>query len=260
MTWYYAENNSQQGPVSDEQLGQLAASGRVNGSTLVWKAGMGAWTALEQAAPELLAAPALAAASDGTPASAFPALGPETALCSTCNQFKPLDQIVMISGQRVCATCKPVVLQKLKQGDAPVPTFRYGGFWIRFAARFLDGLILQPVSLLINMLMLGSVFGNPNAGAGTQAGAILLGTLIGFGYSIFFLGRFGATPGKMVAGLRVVREDGSPLGYGLATGRVFADLVSALTLGIGYLIAAFDVEKRALHDRICNTRVIYKKG
>ena len=45
MIWYYAENNAQAGPVSDEQLRELAQPGRIQGATLVWKAGMDAWMA-----------------------------------------------------------------------------------------------------------------------------------------------------------------------------------------------------------------------
>ena len=44
------------------------------------------------------------------------------------------------------------------------------------------------------------------------------------------------------------------------TGRVsFAEMLSSLTLGIGYIMVAFDDEKRGLHDRdICDTRVVRK--
>lgn len=259
MTWYYAENNSQQGPVSDEQLRQLAASGRINPQSLVWKAGMAEWTALANAAPQLLAqtaAPVMAGGAAAVPDQAFPALGPETALCGTCNKFKPLDQIVMIAGQRVCADCKPGSLQRLRQGESPVMSFRYAGFWIRFAALFLDGIILAPITVGVTMYLLPALMGND---MGTQVLFQLGFTLLGIGYKAFFNGKYGATPGKMVAGIRVVRPDGSGLGYGLATGRAFAEIISGIVLYIGYLIAAFDTEKRSLHDRICNTRVIYKQ-
>jgi uncharacterized RDD family membrane protein YckC len=43
---------------------------------------------------------------------------------------------------------------------------------------------------------------------------------------------------------------------GRAFGRYFGKLLSAIILGIGYIMAAFDSEKRALHDMICDTRVI----
>ena len=41
-----------------------------------------------------------------------------------------------------------------------------------------------------------------------------------------------------------------------AIGRYFAAMLSSLILCIGYLLIAFDAEKRALHDMICDTRVI----
>lgn len=257
MTWYYAENNAQQGPVSDDQLRALAAGGRINGQTLVWKDGMGAWTALEQAAPHLLpqAAPGMPGVPGDVPDQAFPALGPETALCSSCNRFKPVDQIVMIAGQRVCAECKGVSLQRIRQGETPGPKFRYGGFWIRVVAYLLDVIIMLPVTLGLTMFLLPSLMG---ADTGAQLFYQLAANLFGIAYKVFFIGKFGATPGKMVAGLRVVRADGSAVGYGLAAGRTLAEFLSAIVLCIGYLIAAFDPEKRTLHDRICNTRVVYK--
>ncbi|MBS0657438.1 MAG: RDD family protein [Verrucomicrobia bacterium] len=258
MTWYYAENNAQQGPVSDDQLRALAAGGRINGQTLVWKDGMANWTALEQAAPHLLAAPApamAAAAAAGVPDQAFPALGPETALCSSCNRFKPLDQIVMIAGQRVCADCKQVSLQRIRQGETPGQRFRFAGFWIRFVAVVLDGIILMPISVGLAIYLLPSLMG---ADAGAQLLYQIAANILGLAYKIFFNGKYGATPGKMVVGIRVVRQDGSSLGFGLAAGRALAEILSGILIGIGYLIAAFDAEKRSLHDRICNTRVIYK--
>ena len=63
---------------------------------------------------------------------------------------------------------------------------------------------------------------------------------------------------KMALKLKVLRADGSPVGYGIATGRYFSYLISFMPIGIGFLMAAFDEEKRALHDRICDTRVIWE--
>jgi uncharacterized RDD family membrane protein YckC len=37
-------------------------------------------------------------------------------------------------------------------------------------------------------------------------------------------------------------------------------IVSGIILLIGYIMAGFDEEKRALHDRVCDTRVIYKRS
>jgi uncharacterized RDD family membrane protein YckC len=62
----------------------------------------------------------------------------------------------------------------------------------------------------------------------------------------------------MALGLKVVRSDGTKLSNGRIVGRYFAELVSLLVLWIGYIMAAFDDQKRALHDMICDTRVIKK--
>ena len=70
------------------------------------------------------------------------------------------------------------------------------------------------------------------------------------------MGKYGATPGKMACRLKVIRPDGGTISYMLSFGRAFAELISYMTLYIGYIMAAFDNEKRALHDHICDTRVV----
>ena len=78
------------------------------------------------------------------------------------------------------------------------------------------------------------------------------------GYYTFLVGKYGATLGKMATKLRVVNPDGSPVGYGKACGRYFAQILSGMICLIGYLMVIWDPERRALHDRICATRVIRK--
>jgi uncharacterized RDD family membrane protein YckC len=60
----------------------------------------------------------------------------------------------------------------------------------------------------------------------------------------------------MACGLKVVTPEGSPIGFGRAFGRAMAEILSGLICNIGYIIAGFDSQKRALHDHIANTRVI----
>lgn len=78
-------------------------------------------------------------------------------------------------------------------------------------------------------------------------------------YDVFFNGRFGATPGKMVIGARIVRVDGSNLGYSRAFLRWAASRISDFTFGIGYLMVAVRGDKRALHDLLAGTKVIFKR-
>jgi uncharacterized RDD family membrane protein YckC len=71
----------------------------------------------------------------------------------------------------------------------------------------------------------------------------------------------GTTVGKWATGLRIERQNGEPLGFGHATLRhTLGYLVSLLTLGLGFLLAAFDPEGRALHDRIAGTIVVRELG
>jgi uncharacterized RDD family membrane protein YckC len=80
--------------------------------------------------------------------------------------------------------------------------------------------------------------------------------VIGLLYDIFFIRKYDATPGKMALGVKLLRADGSKLSIGRIIGRYFAHIISALPLGIGYIVAGFDDEKRTFHDRICDTRVV----
>jgi uncharacterized RDD family membrane protein YckC len=78
---------------------------------------------------------------------------------------------------------------------------------------------------------------------------------VSLAYSVGFQGRFGATPGKRLLGLRVVTLDGSPLSYGGAFRRYCAELLSVLSFGLGYLMVLAP-EKRALHDILTGTQVV----
>ena len=151
---------------------------------------------------------------------------------------------------------------------------RYGGFWIRFLARLIDGIILGVINGIVRipfMMMFGAgmglgldrglrgglVFGP--AMAGVMGVSALIGVALGAAYDVYFLSAHGATPGKMALGLRVIRADGGPISPMLALARHFAEWISAIILLFGYIMAGFDPEKRALHDRICETRVIYSR-
>jgi uncharacterized RDD family membrane protein YckC len=198
---------------------------------------------------------------------------PDVRYCSQCGQPSPLDQLARFGDTLVCPNCKNSFVQKLREGVSPVqPVFQYGGFWIRFVAALIDGIIMTVTSSAVQLLLLGSAY-RPFAnmrepvppdqalaafGAimGTLALSALIGIAIGASYEGFFVSRVGATPGKMALGLKVVRPNGGPVSLGRAFARYFAKWLSSLTFGIGYIIAGFDAEKRAMHDMIVETRVI----
>jgi uncharacterized RDD family membrane protein YckC len=74
-------------------------------------------------------------------------------------------------------------------------------------------------------------------------------------YYVYFWGWRGATPGQRFFGLTVEAESGSgPLGPGRAALRFLGYLLSAASLGVGFLMIAFTGS--GLHDRIAGTRVV----
>jgi uncharacterized RDD family membrane protein YckC len=165
------------------------------------------------------------------------------------------------SGLYVCAGCKPLFVQKLAEGvRIQTGALNYAGFGIRFGAKMLDGIILSIVFVppLFYFAFRAVSSRQPGQFQVLQAGVQLLYVCANVGYNIFFLGKYGATPGKMACKLRVVTAEGCNISYGRAAGRAFAEMLSGIICYAGYLMVAFDSEKRALHDRICHTRVVYK--
>lgn len=123
----------------------------------------------------------------------------------------------------------------------------------------LAGLIIRlPLVIMLGIGMgRGSVFSMTPGLSAVTGISFLLNLVLGVIYEVYFVSTRGATPGKMALGLKIIRADGSPVDAGLALGRYVAYIISGLLLCIGYIMAAFDSQKRALHDRICETRVIY---
>lgn len=70
--------------------------------------------------------------------------------------------------------------------------------------------------------------------------------------------RFGTTPAKALFGLRVVRPDGRRVGVLRSFVRAWAvPFVLAVTIGVDAVVAALSRRRRALHDRLCGTVVVY---
>ncbi len=260
MEWYYAEGENRVGPVSDTDMNALATSGKVRPETLVWHDGMAGWQPYSSVRPggAPATAPGLRLKPYAAPEATLP--GSQTPhACSVCGKPFPADEMIQYQNSWVCAACKPIFFQRVKEGASVPGVMDYAGFWIRVGARFVDGIILYVVNTLVGVVAGAGIAAGGSRSAlhvGLQIILMFIGIGIGAAYTIWFTGKYGATPGKMACKIKVVRADGSPLTYGRACGRYFADMVNGLTLGIGYIMVAFDEEKRGLHDRICDTRVI----
>ncbi len=243
--WYYLEGSEQVGPVSEEQFQAKVLDGSINEQTLVWQQGMADWQPYGQQA---------------SPQSSSPAtVG--TTLCPNCGASVSRGDLIIIDQVSVCPHCKEDYVQRIKEGLTPTGQhYDYGGFWIRFGAKFVDGLITGGVQIGFNF-MIGIVMATTqNETAAVSAYIIMQIVTIAFNlfYYVFFVGKYQATPGKMACGLRIITADGGRVTYLRAFGRMFAEGLSGMILWIGYLMCIWDDEKRCLHDRICNTRVVRK--
>ncbi len=179
--------------------------------------------------------------------------------CTVCSRRFPRDEMVRFGTSWVCAACKPGYVQMLAQGKPRLGEFRYAGFWIRFGAKLLDWLILGVVNFLVG-LVLGFIAPktSPMLVLAYSMVLYILQICIAAAYSGYFLSAHRATPGKMACGLQVVSPQGGQISVMRGVGRYFAEILSGMVLMIGYLMVPFDDEKRALHDRICDTRVVYQ--
>jgi uncharacterized RDD family membrane protein YckC len=270
--WYYAANNRQVGPVSEAELDALAAAGSIGKDTLVWSEGMANWSAYGAARPHAgpLETPGPAALSPfDSGSAATPVAAPDQPqgtmrFCTECGRQTPERELATFGDRLVCANCKPAFAHGLRERGLSSGQYVYAGFWIRFLARIIDGFIVNIVVFPLMFMVLGAAaFTDPNVAVSgaflaLQVVMMFFGFALQAAYEVFFLTRYAATPGKMVVGKKVVAVNGATLTAGRALARYLATILSSFTLMIGYIIAAFDDEKRALHDRICDTRVVAK--
>jgi len=151
--------------------------------------------------------------------------------------------------------------------DVPLNKSFYAGFWRRYIALGLDIYIFVFIAFLVLLLVIlvfipfifHCDFGIFQVKYGKVWTAIivqLIGWGVMFGYFVFLNGKYGATIGKMIMRIKIVQIDYSPINYKIAMIRFFAFLLSCITLGIGFLLAAFDPQKQGLHDKIAKTYVV----
>lgn len=156
------------------------------------------------------------------------------------------------------------------------------GFWWRLLAFIIDNIILGLMVLIVIMptlivlLLLNMPFTNA---AGNQAwvnsltlanmitlGLVGLASLVSaviiiFGYYIFLEGHYGYTIGKYLLGLRVLRTNGTKIGYKEAILRNISKYIDNLII-IDTLIMLifFYNEKQRGFDRIANTMVVHLRN
>jgi uncharacterized RDD family membrane protein YckC len=191
--------------------------------------------------------------------------------CAQCGKAFGQSDLVPIAGNWVCGACKPAFLSRVVAGGPGVASsLRYAGVGIRFGARFIDGLVFMvPFAIVAFLLLPGMLRTAANKAPTIFNGTFVLVALVfGVFYEVLMLRYWGATLGKMACGLKVVRSDGSNLGWGVSFGRYFmynvvisaVPFVNWILLITTAVMAGTDEQKRGLHDRVCDTRVIYVRS
>lgn len=141
----------------------------------------------------------------------------------------------------------------------------YAGFWVRLAAYVIDSIIVFFGLLFVRLFLSGimSVLSDTWIGGNILFHYTLKDILLyGFQVLYFILCTYltGTTLGKRAMNLRVVSADGQKLTIlNVVYRETIGRFLCSISVGIGYIIAGVDREKRGLHDILCDTRVIYAK-
>jgi len=117
---------------------------------------------------------------------------------------------------------------------------RYAGFWPRLWASLLDTVVLLPITAIYawgsERYRLFDLY--------SLAPDIALFLF----YNVYLVKRFGGTPGKLVAGIRILKVDGESVGIREALLRCSVDLIFALLTSIGMLVAIFRMSDAEFHS------------
>jgi len=166
--------------------------------------------------------------------------------------------------------------------QAAAPVLEYVGVGRRFVALIVDGIILV---IFQNVLFRGmSIMGLHSSGniTTTEGDAahmlaywlrhldtyavlqIAISTIIPFVYFIIMEAALGATTGKMLLGVRVVRLDGSSISWGQSITRNLLRVIDHIPYGIPYLLGAILIwtspARQRLGDRIAQTVVVRRRS
>lgn len=194
----------------------------------------------------------------------------EPAVATPVSTSSPADTYAATPSPPVQTWQPPVAIQ-------PTSTVGYAGFWLRFVAAIIDGLILLAVRKILFLpfgirtgmgMGMGGIFRGGRQPQDLSALMPMLGLMFRIAiisaliqwlyFSLMESSVWQATLGKKALGLTVTDPEGRRISFGRATGRYFAKILSTLTIGIGYLMAGFTAKKQALHDMIAGTLVLRK--
>lgn len=224
--------------------------------------------------------------------------GEEMVVCAHCGEVRPLSQMTTYGDRYVAIEHKDAFVQSLAEGAA-LPNLAGAdqlqpvGFWWRFLASVIDSFCLMIPGCILALPVYFITMGGSKAVGETEMILVqsvnqIMNLVLNAFYEGILTGKYGGTVGKLVLGFKVVRVDGSPLGYGHAFGRwaakalngliyaspfylmIFLNLnqddivvgaslsMATLVTGIGFYMAGWTKRRQALHDFMAKTLVVKK--
>ncbi len=217
--WHYVIEGNQAGPVPEPELVDMLSAGQLPPETLVWTETQEDWVEASTVDDLVHPAPAVAPVAAVTP------------------------EVVNLP------TPEPV--------REEVATVTYAGFWKRFAASLIDGIIVSMVGVFFGAfsgVLFGRILGSPEGAALIVNGVSIVTQWLY--YALLESSPNQATVGKMALGVKVTDMDGNRISFARATGRHFGKILSALLFCIGYLMVAFTPRKQGLHDIMAGCLVV----
>jgi uncharacterized RDD family membrane protein YckC len=138
----------------------------------------------------------------------------------------------------------------------PMPGWHYAGFWVRFLAILIDGILLGILTSVLAPFS-GPQFTMTGNQIAVHAGSNAIGTLIGLVYFVGLWSWRGQTIGMMPFNMQVVGvADGKRIDIFRGLLRYVGVIISIIPLFLGLIWAAFDPRKQGWHDKIASTVVI----
>lgn len=119
---------------------------------------------------------------------------------------------------------------------------RFGAFLVDFVISVLVG--------VVGLIAASAIGGDVN----------VVNFLVSIGYWIVVLvmvATRGQSPGKIAIGIKIVKTDGRPIGFGTTLLReVIGKIISSIIILLGYIWILFDGQRQGWHDKIASTYVV----
>ena len=197
-------------------------------------------------------------------------LADDTVFCSSCGQ--PTGNTAPAAGVGMPAVS---VTRYTPTGAMLVVPSPYAGFWLRFLAYIIDGIVLSIIFGVVIMVVIAAIgvgylrtiIEGIRAGSDEFAFTVMGDIFVAIAFIVLASwiyhawmesSQYQATLGKMALGLIVTDLNDRPISFGRASGRFFARIFSRLIFDIGYIMAGFTEKKQALHDMIAGCLVLRK--